>query len=246
MDTNQLKVEIFPNVNDSPRLPTSQRPGNGSHIISKFNNLVDTVINQLESLKSQIEADRDDFDNLSLDVQLNVDNLNARIDSLNGQVSAVVNHPLIQEPYIHGNIVGSFTKQVTVPKHWAVLLNPNSAAYINLGEGLNSIASVIKTLFIENDYTYTYNLEINATFDPIRFYWAGYFASVTNDYNITPFDAAVTRNYYFGTGLNLEDADDNKVNFSLTSGLNKWLHIYNKTIVPVTIIGQSIGSFNVA
>jgi hypothetical protein len=43
-DLNSFKVPIFPGVNDAPLPPNATRGGNGSHLIEKFNGLIDALI----------------------------------------------------------------------------------------------------------------------------------------------------------------------------------------------------------
>lgn len=49
---DSLKVPVFTNINDSPTAPTSIKGGNASHLISLYNNFVDSTQQALNSLLS--------------------------------------------------------------------------------------------------------------------------------------------------------------------------------------------------
>ena len=53
-DYQYLKIETFPNINDTPVVPTATKAGNGSHLISKYNELIDEVESNLNDLESNI------------------------------------------------------------------------------------------------------------------------------------------------------------------------------------------------
>lgn len=55
VDFSNHKVEIFPNINDLPRLPTAQRAGNGADFINKHNALVDDIQSNIDYLLSSTE-----------------------------------------------------------------------------------------------------------------------------------------------------------------------------------------------
>lgn len=42
-DLSNLKIPVFTGINDTPVAPIATKAGNGSHLISKFNSLVETV-----------------------------------------------------------------------------------------------------------------------------------------------------------------------------------------------------------
>lgn len=42
-DLNDLKIQTFFGINDSPIAPTASKAGNGSHFIKKFNDLIDSL-----------------------------------------------------------------------------------------------------------------------------------------------------------------------------------------------------------
>jgi len=43
MSLEDLKVEIFPDINDQPRTATANQAGNGADLINRFNALVDQL-----------------------------------------------------------------------------------------------------------------------------------------------------------------------------------------------------------
>lgn len=43
IDLSQYKVEVFPNINDKPVLPTATKPGNASHLINLHNGALDAL-----------------------------------------------------------------------------------------------------------------------------------------------------------------------------------------------------------
>lgn len=54
-DFNSLKIATFSGVNASPIAPTATSPGNASHLIAKFNALVDSLGGEFSALENQIE-----------------------------------------------------------------------------------------------------------------------------------------------------------------------------------------------
>lgn len=55
-DKAEYKVEIYPNVNEQPVAPSPSKAGNGSHLISKFNALIDILESKLIDQQSQIDS----------------------------------------------------------------------------------------------------------------------------------------------------------------------------------------------
>lgn len=50
------KVEVFPNINDTPIEPTATKAGNGSHLIQQFNDVVDETEAGLNSLEEYCDS----------------------------------------------------------------------------------------------------------------------------------------------------------------------------------------------
>lgn len=48
-DFDSLKIQTFTGINDNPVAPTPNKAGNGSHLIARFNELIDTIQLVLES-----------------------------------------------------------------------------------------------------------------------------------------------------------------------------------------------------
>lgn len=64
MTLNSRKIEIFPNINDQPRLPTAVRAGNVSHLINVHNGLVDDLQTHIINWRiepQQIDSGEDSF-----------------------------------------------------------------------------------------------------------------------------------------------------------------------------------------
>lgn len=51
-----FKVPTFPNINDTPEIPTATKAGNGSHIISQYNSLVDISEGLLKQFNDSIDG----------------------------------------------------------------------------------------------------------------------------------------------------------------------------------------------
>lgn len=54
-DFSHLTIATFNGINDNPVEPTEQKAGNGSHLIAKFNELVEEVVNGLNNSNNQRE-----------------------------------------------------------------------------------------------------------------------------------------------------------------------------------------------
>lgn len=55
-DFDEFKVSVFPNINDKPVEPTSSKAGNGAHIISQFNGLLDRLATPWRIINSNYTA----------------------------------------------------------------------------------------------------------------------------------------------------------------------------------------------
>lgn len=54
-DLSSHKIDVFSDINDIPVPPTPNRAGNGSHLISKINTLIDELNSELQRLQEVID-----------------------------------------------------------------------------------------------------------------------------------------------------------------------------------------------
>lgn len=219
MDANQLKIETFPNVNDTPRLPTAQRPGNGSHIISKFNNLVEAVSTELKSLSDSVDNDLSRFSG-------SIEYVGDRVTELDEKTTP----RLIQKPPTGG--FGSYAIIDDLTTSVSAYLTQNSGIRIQLSQHNYFSASCTLWLNYQNKL-YPIDVTLNSTVKPrgIAYDWyfpsrEGYPGEIYDNFDIFAYIGLE-----IGAGANLESIDTTKpgLHFSLVSDMfdNNILDIYS-------------------
>jgi len=56
IDISNSKIQVFQGINDNPIEPTSNKAGNGSHLIDQYNQLIDDLQDNLNTLSDRAEG----------------------------------------------------------------------------------------------------------------------------------------------------------------------------------------------
>lgn len=88
-DFSADKVPIFPNINDKPDPPTTLKAGNGSHLISLYNKLIDNLTDALGSLETNNEDSISSLQEVVSSAQNSFQESAAALTSLRQQVQEI-------------------------------------------------------------------------------------------------------------------------------------------------------------
>lgn len=90
-DLTPHKIAIISGINDSPIAPTVNKGGNGSHLISKFNNL----INDLQTALDDIKTNGATLTNLTT-IEQSLVSLRGRVEVLEETISTLPSLQMIE------------------------------------------------------------------------------------------------------------------------------------------------------